>query len=86
MRKALVVLVVVVLVATGLPILMTMSGMAACPDCGPALVAGAGCMVAVLAAGVALLLAVAAGRHRNHDETVRASLHSFLLERPPRLA
>ncbi len=85
-RKALVVLLVVVMVATGLPILMAMSAMAACPDCAPALVAGAGCVAAVLVAGTALLLAMAAGRYRSRDEMVRALLHPFLLERPPRLA
>ncbi len=83
MRKAMVVLVVVVMLATGLPILMTMSAMEACPDCGPALMAG--CTAAVLAAGVALCLAMAASRHRSRDGIVRALLHAFLLERPPRL-
>ena len=86
MKKTLVVLLVVVVVVTGLPVLMTMSGMASCSDCGPAVLAGATCAVAILAAGVALLLAVFAQRLRRRTTVVRLLLHTFLLERPPRLA
>ncbi len=85
-RKALLVLLVVVVVATGLPIILGMSGIAACPDCGPALTIGTGCTLAVLVAGIALVLAMVGRRHRLDEQIVRLSLHSFLLERPPRLA
>lgn len=86
MKKALVVLLVVVVIVTGLPVLMTMSGMASCSDCGPAVLAGSTCAVAILAAGVALLLAVFTQRLRRRAAVVRLLLHTFLLERPPRLA
>lgn len=86
MKKGLVVLLVVLLVVTGLPILMTMSGTAACSDCGPALAVGAGCTLAVLVAGIAMILSVAARRHASRDPILRLPLLSFLLERPPRPA
>ena len=86
MKKALLVLMVVVVVLTGLPILMGMAGMAACADCGPAVLAGATCAVAILAAGVALLLTLITQRLRSGTAVVRLQLHTFLLERPPRLA
>ena len=86
MKKALLVLVVVVVVLTGLPILMGMAGMASCPDCGPAVLAGATCAMAILAAGVALLLALFTQRLLSRTAVMRLQLHTFLLERPPRLA
>ena len=87
MKKALVVLLVLLVVLTGLPIPMAMGmgGMAACQDCGPAVLVGA-CTLAVLAAGVALFLALLATWLRTQRESMRLLLHSFLLERPPRLA
>lgn len=86
MKKALLVLLVVVLVLTGLPVLMGMAGMASCPECGPAVLAGAGCAMAILAAGAALLLALFTQRLGSRTAVIRPQLHSFLLERPPRLA
>ena len=85
MKKALVILLLVVVVSTGLPILMGMSGMATCQDCGPAVLM-ASCTVAILTAGAALALALISLRFRYRREPVRLLLHSFLLERPPRLA
>lgn len=85
MKKALVVLLLVVVVFTGLPILMGMSGMATCQDCGPAVLM-ASCTLAILTAGAALALSLLSLRFRSHREPVRLVLHSFLLERPPRLA
>ncbi|MGH9149349.1 MAG: hypothetical protein ACRD0D_00815 [Acidimicrobiales bacterium] len=86
MKKALVVLLVVVVVVTGMPVVMGMPGMASCPDCAPAVLAGPTCAVAILAAGVALLLALLTRRLRSRAAVVRLLLHPFLLERPPRLA
>lgn len=83
MKKALVVLLVVVVLATGIPIFMSMG---ACPDCRVTSLVAAGCTVAILAAGVALAVALVARRLRAHRELVRLLLASYLLERPPRLA
>jgi uncharacterized membrane protein len=85
MKRALVVALVVVVLLTGIPMLMTMSA-TVCVDCDLGLVALSMCVLAVLAA----MVAVAAGlfgvplRTRN---TVRASLLvASGLDRPPRLA
>ena len=85
-KNALVVLLVVVVVMTGLPVLMGMSGMAACQDCGPAVLVGAGCAAAVLAAGVAIALGLVSQRLRVRRDALRLLLLGFLLERPPQLA
>ncbi|MDQ3571203.1 MAG: hypothetical protein M3396_11420 [Actinomycetota bacterium] len=87
MRKALVLTLVVMVVVTGLPLIMGMSGMAPCPECGPALLAGGGfCTVAVLAAVAVLLVVLLARRLRSFDAVFAHQLHSFVIERPPRLA
>ena len=86
MKKALVLLLVVVVVLTGLPVVMGMAGMAWCSDCGPAVLVGPACVAAVLAAGVILLVALLAERIRRRNEAFRMLLRGFLLERPPRLA
>ncbi len=86
MKKALLVLLVVVVVLTGLPIPMGMAGMASCPDCGPAVLVGATCAMAILVAGVALLSALFTQRLRSGAAVIRLQLRTFLLERPPRLA
>lgn len=85
MKKALVISLVVIVMVTGLPVLMAMSGMAQCHDCGDALVSTA-CVLAVLAVGVAMLLLLAGVRLRLGDDSSRMRLHAFILERPPRLA
>ncbi len=85
MKKALIIVLVVLVVATGLPLLMGMSGMVACQDCGPAVLMSA-CAFAVVAAGVAFLLTLLSSRLRARPPLSRSLLHSYLLERPPRLA
>jgi hypothetical protein len=85
-KKALIVLIVVLVVVTGLPLMaMGMGGMAACQDCGPAVLVGA-CTVAVLAAGIGLALILLSLRMSTRRDSIRLLLHSFLLDRPPRLA
>ena len=86
MKKAVVVLLVMVVIVTGLPIMMGMSGMASCPECQPGVLVGLACMLAVLAAGVALSLALLSQRLRRRPVVVRRLLQNFVLERPPRLA
>ena len=87
MKTFLVVLLVVLVAVTGLPIPMAMGmgGMATCQDCGPAVLVGA-CAFAVLAAAAALTLVLLATRVRSRRDAVPLLLHSFVLERPPRLA
>lgn len=86
-KKALVLMLVIVVIVTGLPLLMTMPAMSVCPDCGPALLAGgATCALAVLAAGAAMLLVMIGHRLLILDTDTRLRLHAFVLERPPQLA
>jgi len=84
-KKALVLAVVVVVVVTGLPVLMGMSGMATCHDCPPASAGGPMCILAVLTAGLAFVLGFGP-RARDHEKMLRLRLHAFFIERPPRLA
>lgn len=88
MKSLLIVLLVVLVVLTGLPIPMAMgmgmSGMAACQDCGPAVLVAA-CTLAVLAAAAALALVLLSTRVRTPPHSIPLLLHSFVLERPPRL-
>ncbi|MGI9022558.1 MAG: hypothetical protein ACR2HV_04885 [Acidimicrobiales bacterium] len=86
MKKALVVLLVLVAVVTGLPLVLGMSAMPSCHDCDPATPVGAGCTMAILAGGVALIFALLVRRLRSRGEVMPFLFHSFLLERPPRLA
>ncbi len=82
MKKTVVVLLILVVIVTGLPILMNVSGMATCHDCGPATVA-ASCGLAFLAVGFALMLALFSYRLRGRRDATRAWLQGFALERPP---
>lgn len=87
MKKALVVVLLVVLAASGVPLIMGASDMPSCPDCGPAVLAGGVlCAVAVLVASTLPLLVLVGQRIRAVEEVVHLRLHAFLLERPPRLA
>ena len=86
MKKALLILLVVVVVVTGVPLMAGMSGAAGCPDCGPAVALSPLCSAAVLAAGVALAIGLLGLRLRRRPRMARLLLHSFVLERPPRLA
>ncbi len=85
MKKALIIVLVVLIAATGLPILMGAPSMAACHDCGPAVLVST-CAFAIVAAGVAFLLLLLARRFRIRPASTRLLLHTHLLERPPRLA
>lgn len=85
-KTVLIVLLVVFVVLTGLPIPMAMgvSGMAACQECGPAVLVAA-CTLAILSAAAVLALILLSTRVRTPRHSVPLLLHSFVLERPPRL-
>lgn len=85
-KRALILLLVVVVVLTGLPVVFGMAGMGVCAECGPAVLVGSTCAAAILAAGVSLLVALLAERLRSRGLALRVLLLGFLLERPPRLA
>ena len=80
MKTALVVLLILLVLATGLPMPAGIAAMPACQNCGPASLVAA-CTLATVAA---VLMVLCIRLHRRRD-TIPVSLHSFLLERPPRL-
>ena len=84
MKKALVVALVIVLVVIGLPMLMPGMGVALCDECGPALLAGPLCVLAILSCFV-LAFAVVSQIIRPHRRTHRHLLRASLLDRPPQL-
>lgn len=82
-KKALLIAVVVVVIVTGVPLVVSMAGMS-CPDCGPATLAATPC--AVLLAAVGLFLAFAAEVLVSRRGRSLGLLHAVVVERPPRLA
>lgn len=85
MKTALIIALVVLAMATGLPILVGMSGMAMCPDCDTAVFVGV-CALAVASAIFAFAIALLAMALWASAQSASASLHSYLLERPPQPA
>ena len=82
MRRALFVAVVVIVLVTGLPILMTMGDMAVCDYCGPGVLLPLMCLVA-LAAPAVLLPELLRTRLRLRRHSLRLALFASLFERPP---
>lgn len=87
MKRALFLLLVVLVLVTGLPLAAGMGGMAICAECGPAVLARAAeCLpAAVLVVTVGFALAFA-GRLRLFARRPSLTLFTSLLERPPRPA
>lgn len=86
-KRALFVLLVVVVIFTGLPLMMGMGTMNVCPECGPAVVARAiDCLPAAILMFTAGLLLAFAGRVRLQTRSSPAHLFRTVLERPPRWA
>lgn len=84
MRKVLVLALVIVLVVIGLPMLMPGMGGAHCDECGPALVVGALCVLAILT-GFALAFAVLSEIVRPRRHLYLELLRASLFDRPPQL-
>ena len=83
-KIALVVLLVVVIVFTGMPVIMGSSAMGACADCGPAVMVHGLC-VAALVAAFTFLVASASSRYRFSVSEHRGLRIAVVFERPPRL-
>jgi hypothetical protein len=83
MKRLLVVAVVMILVLTGLPLLVGMSGMT-CANCPPALPAAGQC-VGVLAGAAAVFALLLSGRLRSRSSHPRPWLYALVFERPPQL-
>ena len=82
MKKALAILLVVIVVVTGVPLVM--AGPVMCADCDAGAMVSTCAFGILVAAGFALALLVS--RLRRHREAIPALLFAFTLERPPRLA
>lgn len=88
MRRALVIALVVLVIITGLPVLMSadgMDGMAACERCDPGVVGGMTCL-AILAGVLVVLAATLRTRLRLRPPGMRSRLLVQFVERPPQLA
>lgn len=84
MKRLLVVGLVVLVLFTGLPVVIGMSGME-CPDCDAAVLLAGACVAAVLTATVGLALARRGVRLRVHSPVFEGLLATTGLYRPPRL-
>ena len=82
MRRALFVTLVIIVLATGLPVLMSMGDMAACDFCGPGVLLPLMCLAALVAAAV-VLPALLRDRLRLQERRLRLALVVNFLERPP---
>jgi heme/copper-type cytochrome/quinol oxidase subunit 4 len=85
MKRALVIALVLTVLLTGVPVMMVMSG-ATCADCDHALMAAGACLLAVLAALVAVVVALFGTPMRTRPELRASLLAASGLDRPPRLA
>ena len=83
MKKALLVVLVLVVVLTGIPVIMGHGGMASCPDCGASVMSNAGCAATVPVA-VAMVVGLLVIRLRRRDDARCGLLLAFSIERPPR--
>ena len=84
MKRVLFVALVVIVVLTGLPVLMSMGDMAACDFCGPGVLLPLLCLAAMVGAAV-LLPDLLRARLRPGHRALRLALFATLIERPPQL-
>ena len=83
MKRVLLIALVIVVLVTGLPVLMSM-GMSGCADCGPGVLLPMTCLAA-LAGAAAVFSALLWFRLRRRDRSLRLALFANLLERPPQV-
>lgn len=84
MKTALAIIVVLVVVFTGIPILMGLSDMGTCDECGPAVLL-ASCAAAILVGALLLMQASHASRVRLSLALSPVRRYGQGLERPPQL-
>ncbi len=85
-KKALLVALVVLLVLIGVPMLMPGMSAGMCPDCGPAVMAGAVCALAAVLAGFVLTVALLARLLRMRRDEMFELVRAVVFDRPPQLA
>ena len=84
MRRTLFIALVIIVVVTGLPVLMSMGDMAACDFCAPGVLLPLMCLAALVAAA-AVLPALLRAPLRLQERLLRLALVASLFERPPQL-
>lgn len=84
MRRALFITLVIIVVVTGLPVLMSMGDMAACDFCAPGVLLPLMCLAALVAAA-AMLPALLRAPLRLQERLLRLALLASSFERPPQL-
>ena len=84
MRRALFITLVIIVVVTGLPVLMSMGDMAACDFCAPGVLLPLMCLAALVAAA-AMLPALLRAPLRLQERLLRLALVASSFERPPQL-
>ena len=82
MRRALFIALVIIVVVTGLPVLMSMGDMAACDFCAPGVLLALMCLAALVAAAV-VLPALLRAPLRLQERLLRLALVASVFERPP---
>lgn len=85
-RKALILVLVLLVVLTGVPLAVGMGNMATCPDCGPSHLPMAGVCLIVLATGLMLVHGAAVTWLRALSVVGSGQLVPRPLEHPPRVA
>lgn len=84
MRRALFIALVIIVVVTGLPVLMSMGDMATCDYCAPGVLLPLMCLAALVAAAVGLP-ALFRAQIRLQERLLRLALVTSIFERPPQL-
>lgn len=83
-RRAFFIALVIVVLMTGLPVLIGMTGMAACAECAAGVLLPMTC-VAALVGVAAVLPALLRSRFRSRERLLRLALFTSVFERPPQL-
>ena len=83
-RRALFITLVIIVVVTGLPVLMSMGDMAACDFCAPGVLLPLMCLAALVAAAL-VLPALLRAPLRLQERLMRLALVASIFERPPQL-
>lgn len=83
MRRTLFIALVIIVVVTGLPVLMSMGDMAACDFCGPGVLLPLMCLAALAAGAAVLLPELLRTRLHARERALSLALFADFFERPP---
>lgn len=83
MRRALFIALVIIVLVTGLPVLMSMGDTAACDTCGPGVLLPLMCLAALVAGAAVLLPELLRTRLHPRERSLWLALFADFFERPP---